>query len=696
MQRFLLSLFSLFLVTSLSAQTSLVWDGEIDTDWNNAMNWNPNQVPTAADTAVFNMALTVTGATPGTAKMLRLFTGNTVIFDLDLNIGDGATPGNTVELQSGSRLVLENNRTLTITPEAGSNGIQIGSTGTTTVNIKGTATLNITGGRHAINMNNPDAEFVMRGTTNIVTPTGVGVRLVSGTFDNRGGLNITGSTSFGIDNTGTFINTASSTTVISIDGAGADAIRNRVGGTFTNEKDITLDNSSGATVDGICTEGDFINTDNGTITISDMGDDGVEIDGSFDNAGTVNITLKSGAVNSNYGIVVGTAVDAGVLINSSNNSINVDGGDAVGRGILVDDAGSVSNTGTITLTGGDDGGRITTRGIFTNELLATLDLTDGRVNNGGTLTNNGLIVSTRGGSGIFSTGTSNNNAFFSYDGSNTFANGSGTVNEMGISLNQFSARVIDITDGGAVVDIAEVPYTWTYNGVPIGTADATGLLTVDCSLIDNDTINIRPEILDFGSTPIRLRGICAQALPIELTNLEALTMPKSIMIKWQTSVEEANDYMAVERSTDGETFSEIGRVAGAGYSLALNNYELEDELPASGVNYYRLRQVDLDGTANYSEMVSAIFFGETTRVEDQLRVYPTVISRGQSLTADLSNLRDGATHSFRVMDANGRVMENLQLNGGTVSSITISNLSPGIYHFVESNGVLSGVRFIVR
>lgn len=688
-------LFSCF----LTAQTTITWDGGgATTDWQEQENWDGDVVPTAVDVAVFNTNVTVTGTAPAAPVQLILSDGAQVVFDLDLTIGDGTTAGNAVELQTGARFVIENGRTFTLLPESGSNGLNIGSgADNVNVNIKGSAALNITGGNHGINVANATASFIQRGTTSISSPGVHGVRLAAGDFTNLGALIITGAGTNGIDNSATFSNQTSSTTSILIDDAVSNGIKNKAGATFTNQKDITINNTSGVTTDGVSSEGTWTNEASGSIVVNGMEDDGVEAaGGSFANDGSISVTLKATAMSGNGGVVIGTDSEVVTFTNTSNNSIFVDGGSSGGRDIIVAGMGDLNNTGTITLSGGDDGARFFNDGNFTNDLQGTLDLTDGRVNSSGTLTNNGLIISTRGGSGIFSTGTANNNAFFKYDGSNSFANGSGGGDDLGISLNQFSERVLDL-DGGNEVDIAEVSYVWTYNGAPIGTSDATGFLTVDCAAIDDDTINVRPEGLDLGSDPIRLRAVCNPALPVELTSLVAVNMPKSIMIKWRTATEIASDYMAVERSSTGGTFVEIGRVSSAGYSEIEQQYELEDTAPLSGTNLYRLRQVDVDGTTVYSEVVAAEFVGNLTESSSELLVFPTVISAGQVLSVDLRHLQFGSIQAFRVVDTNGRSMKTFQLNGGEIGAVSQLPQRSGIYFLVnEDQAGRTSTRFIIR
>ncbi len=94
---------------------------------------------------------------------------------------------------------------------------------------------------------------------------------------------------------------------------------------------------------------------------------------------------------------------------------------------------------------------------------------------------------------------------------------------------------------------------------------------------------------------------CA-ALPIELASFDAAEEDCSNVLNWTTASEENNDYFQIEKSTDGETFEIIATIDGAGTSNQLLHYTHTD-LKASPTNYYRLKQVDFDGTTTTSETI---------------------------------------------------------------------------------------------
>jgi hypothetical protein len=97
-------------------------------------------------------------------------------------------------------------------------------------------------------------------------------------------------------------------------------------------------------------------------------------------------------------------------------------------------------------------------------------------------------------------------------------------------------------------------------------------------------------------------AISTSPLPVTLTSFTATAAPnRSVHLGWTTASELNNKLFEVQRSHDGHSFETIGRVAGHGNLLQPTSYSFTDSAPgAVATHYYRLRQVDLDGTATFS------------------------------------------------------------------------------------------------
>lgn len=159
-----------------------------------------------------------------------------------------------------------------------------------------------------------------------------------------------------------------------------------------------------------------------------------------------------------------------------------------------------------------------------------------------------------------------------------------------------------------------------------------------------------------------------EALPIELIGFEARLEKKEVKLSWETASETNNEGFEIQRSTDGENWEEIGFVPGAGISTARNSYRFRDENPVSGINYYRLRQLDFDGGFSFSKVVS---------VESQfhqLIVYPNpVIDYIQVIQHESEG-----DSSIEIYNQFGRLMFSKKLELET-TMVDISALPKGTY-----------------
>ena len=89
-------------------------------------------------------------------------------------------------------------------------------------------------------------------------------------------------------------------------------------------------------------------------------------------------------------------------------------------------------------------------------------------------------------------------------------------------------------------------------------------------------------------------------LPITLLSFQAKAEDRQVHTSWITASENNNDFFTIERSKDGTNWEEAGRVEGAGNSNTELSYGFIDEIPYSGISYYRLSQTDFDGTTTLS------------------------------------------------------------------------------------------------
>lgn len=95
--------------------------------------------------------------------------------------------------------------------------------------------------------------------------------------------------------------------------------------------------------------------------------------------------------------------------------------------------------------------------------------------------------------------------------------------------------------------------------------------------------------------------------PVELMEFSAdLESDQTVQLTWATASEQGNDYFIVEHSSDGIDFDALEKIEGAGTTQDITTYEAVDDRPYVGANYYRLQQVDMNGTFTYSNIVEIV------------------------------------------------------------------------------------------
>lgn len=144
-----------------------------------------------------------------------------------------------------------------------------------------------------------------------------------------------------------------------------------------------------------------------------------------------------------------------------------------------------------------------------------------------------------------------------------------------------------------------------------------------------------------------------QPLPVELVIFTAsLTARQGVALHWVTASEKNSLNFVIERSADGEIFKALRTVAAAGNSQNRTTYDQTDEQPLFGTSYYRLRQVDADGSTAFSP-VQLIRLGSANA--EGLAVYPGHEAQQWVVSSGLpaAVLASGPA-TVRVLDALGR------------------------------------------
>jgi len=155
-------------------------------------------------------------------------------------------------------------------------------------------------------------------------------------------------------------------------------------------------------------------------------------------------------------------------------------------------------------------------------------------------------------------------------------------------------------------------------------------------------------------------------LLVELLEFNAVKDQSNVSLTWATASERNSAFFDVERSVDGLNFSPIGKVDAHQNSTNRIDYEMLDEAPLAGINYYRLKQVDLDGTFQYSDIKSVKF------QENVVTIAPTLLSIGQPINLILDQPIDELT--IDILATNGQHIKTHQFNNADQGTTAISTI----------------------
>lgn len=159
-------------------------------------------------------------------------------------------------------------------------------------------------------------------------------------------------------------------------------------------------------------------------------------------------------------------------------------------------------------------------------------------------------------------------------------------------------------------------------------------------------------------------------LPVDLISFELNKRKDKVELTWKVANEINNDGWNVQRSENGFTWNTIGHVSGRGDARSEEEYTFVDTDKHSGLIFYRLQQVDLDGQTAYSEVRSIDMY------RSKFTVYPTLLD--QYLTVD--GVEEDSEYQIF---SNSQVVQKGRISRG--ERIDVSQLNSGM-HYITING----------
>jgi hypothetical protein len=176
-------------------------------------------------------------------------------------------------------------------------------------------------------------------------------------------------------------------------------------------------------------------------------------------------------------------------------------------------------------------------------------------------------------------------------------------------------------------------------------------------------------------------------LPVSLLRFDVQLKAGSVVLNWATASEENTKSFIIERSTDMISWTAIGSVSAAGTSNTNKYYSFIDNKPSTGINYYRLKQVDLDGRISFSE-IKVIKMDSDWKVQ----IYPNPVVGNV-----LHFKSNSAITLIKVIDSRGSVVLLQQCKVATdVGDLSLHNMAKGFYilQLYDKSGVVFNTRFI--
>ena len=234
-----------------------------------------------------------------------------------------------------------------------------------------------------------------------------------------------------------------------------------------------------------------------------------------------------------------------------------------------------------------------------------------------------------------------------------------TTPTSGTVLTWTFPSTVTTIDGGTV----------TFRFYPFGTSRADGGVT---AVAASGTFRL-DDVSLFGTVT------ASQILPVNLTKFEAKRNQNKVNLNWATATELNNDHFEVQHSDNGEDYKTIGQLKGNGTTSVGASYNFEHPNPSVGINYYRLKQVDVDGKYEYSP-IRSVLFGK-----NKISVSPTFAKENVTIY-----VRDDHSTSFGIYNLAGQQV----LSGKAIGQqrIDVGFLQTGMYFIRTEFGDV--IRFI--
>jgi hypothetical protein len=198
------------------------------------------------------------------------------------------------------------------------------------------------------------------------------------------------------------------------------------------------------------------------------------------------------------------------------------------------------------------------------------------------------------------------------------------------------------------------------------------ILSTGCGEYNKAAVrNASDAFVDSSRNNLFVFSMPVVVLPLQLVSFTAQKQQKEVLLAWTTSNEVNTSRFEVEKSYNQQNWSSIGTVNSFNNSAADNHYNLTDQHPAEGMNYYRLKMIDRDGKFVYSD-IRAVRFSANSGFS----IKPNPVD--DRLTVQFSGSNNAGYLS--VKDLLGRNITTVQTSSAaSIVNINTSQLADGVY-----------------
>lgn len=230
--------------------------------------------------------------------------------------------------------------------------------------------------------------------------------------------------------------------------------------------------------------------------------------------------------------------------------------------------------------------------------------------------------------------------------------------------------------------------TYTYPG-KFGTMSFNGQTPAEYNGYNGKLDEFR--IYNRALTATEIYQMASVALPLKLGDFTVSKKSNGAQLNWETISEQNSSHFEIEKSTDGNQYTKLGQVSAKGNSTDRQVYSWLDPVPVTGTIFYRLKLVDLDGSAMYSRVVVLKNMNELV-----VSTFPNPVH--DLLNVQLTLQKKESIH-LQLTDLSGKTVYNNTVamqDGQNATSISVAHLPAGTYYLVLNREEGRQVKTIIK